>query len=217
MYKRRAVLRSDIVKTIPGTMLCLRQQSWTLFQDYRAVLEKQVMPAGAYTQDETKDAPELLHLSEEDYLKIWIRLPKAGRPQHEDSIDDPVVPLERNLFHWVSDDLRNMYCFRRNNGKQSLVGAIFSLKNAIILVSVYVEDMKMARSTQHMPKMWAKQDQRKSICTTQCHSLIRCIWDVLNEQHKSKTDLVVEKQKVFSKLISSNTDVKIEKKNPKTS
>ena len=82
-------------------------------------------------------------------------------------------------------------------------------------LSVYVDDMKMARSTQHMPKMWAKQARRKSICTTQCHSLIRCILDVLNEQHKSKTDIVVEKQKVFSKLISSSTDVKIEKKNSK--
>ena len=51
----------------------------------------------AYTQVEMKDAPEPLHLSEEGYPKIWIRSPKA-RPPSWDSIDDPVVPLERNLF-----------------------------------------------------------------------------------------------------------------------
>ena len=28
---------------------------------------------------------------------MWTRLPKARRPQNWDSIDDPVVPLERNL------------------------------------------------------------------------------------------------------------------------
>ena len=208
----RAVLRSDIVKDDSGNYAVCTATVLDVISRLAGCSGEASDAAGAYTQDEMKDAPELLHLSEEDYLKIWIRLPKAGRPQHEDSIDDPVVPLERNLFHWGVRRFEKHVLFSGNNGKTSLVGALLSSKNAIILVSVYVEDMRMARSTQHMPKMWAKQDQRKSICTTQCHSLIRCILDVLNEQHKSKTDLVVEKQKVFSKLISSNTDVKIEKK-----
>ena len=51
----------------------------------------------AFTQFEMKDTPDFLHLSREDCPKIWIRLPTARRPQHRDSIDDPVVPLERNL------------------------------------------------------------------------------------------------------------------------
>ena len=36
---------------------------------------------GAYTQVKMKDARELLHLSDEDFPQIWIRLPKAWRPQ----------------------------------------------------------------------------------------------------------------------------------------
>ena len=211
----RAVLRSDTAKDDSGDYAVFTATVLDVISRLPGCSGEASDAVGAYTQDEMKDAPELLHLSEKDYLKIWIRLPKAGRPQHEDSIDDPVVPLERNLFHWGVRRFDKHVLLSENNGKTSLVGALLSSKNAIILVSVYVDDMKMARSTQHMPKMWAKQDQRKSICTTQCHSLIRCILDVLNEQHKSTTDIVVEKQKVFSKMISSNTDVKIEKKNPK--
>ena len=52
----------------------------------------------AYAQVKMKDAPKLLHLSEQDCPKIWIRLPKASRLQNWDSVDDPVVPLERNLY-----------------------------------------------------------------------------------------------------------------------
>ena len=44
-----------------------------------------------------KDAPEL-HLSKEKCLPKWIRIPKARKQQHWDSTDDPVVPLERNLY-----------------------------------------------------------------------------------------------------------------------
>ena len=50
----------------------------------------------AYKQLKIKDAPELLHLSEEYCPKIRTRPPRARRPQICDSIDDPVVPLERN-------------------------------------------------------------------------------------------------------------------------
>ena len=51
----------------------------------------------AHTQVELKDAPEL-HLSEEDCPMVWISLPKDRRHQHWDSIDDPEVPLERDLY-----------------------------------------------------------------------------------------------------------------------
>ena len=46
----------------------------------------------AYTHVKMKDAPEVLHLSEEDCPKIWISLPKARGPKNWDSIDDTVVP-----------------------------------------------------------------------------------------------------------------------------
>ena len=65
----------------------------------------------AYTQVEMTDAPKLFHLSEEEGPKIRTRSPKARIPQHRDSIDDPAVPPERNLYDqplgkkiWESSD-----------------------------------------------------------------------------------------------------------------
>ena len=62
----------------------------------------------AYTQGEMKYAPKLLHLSVQDYPKIGVRIPEARRPQHLDSIDHPVVPLERNHYgHWTLMEEKN--------------------------------------------------------------------------------------------------------------
>ena len=155
-------LRSDIVKDDSGNYAVFTATVLDVISRLLGCSGEASDAAGAYTKDEMKDAPELLHLSEEDYLKIWIRLPKAGRPQHEDSIDDPVVPVERNHFHWldslVGDALRN-----RTMGWNCLLREPYLCRKMRSFLSVYVEDMRMARSTQHMPKMWAKQDQRKSI------------------------------------------------------
>ena len=52
----------------------------------------------AYTQVQMKGAPEPHYLPEEDCPKVWIRLPKARRPQNYDLSDDPVVLLERHLL-----------------------------------------------------------------------------------------------------------------------
>ena len=94
----------------------------------------------AYTQVELKDAPELLHLSEEDCPKIWIRLPKARRLQQWDSIDDPVLPVERNLCgHPLAGLLweRNVENVLFEEGWESVDGgALTSSQNAVILVGV---------------------------------------------------------------------------------
>ena len=83
-------------------------------------------------------------------------MPKARRPQHWVSIDDPLVPLERNLHG------------------HPLAGLLWEKQLEKVLIEercgqvpgwecpylhrkmpVYVDDMKMARVTQNMPKMWA--------------------------------------------------------------
>ena len=95
------MLRSDTVNDDSGNYAVFTATVLDVISRLQGCSGEASDAAGAYRKDEMKDAQELLHLSEEDYLKIWIVLPQAGRPQHEDSIDDPVVPLERNLFHWL--------------------------------------------------------------------------------------------------------------------
>ena len=89
-YKGRVVLKSDIVKDDSGIYAVFTEQGASASHVTSAkVLD--VIPrlpgcsgqasdaASAYTQVTMKDATELLHLSEEDDPKIWIRTPKARK------------------------------------------------------------------------------------------------------------------------------------------
>ena len=55
----------------------------------------------AYTQVKTEDAPKILKITKSECPDMWIRLPRHKWPQSWSSMEDPVVPFERNLF-WSS-------------------------------------------------------------------------------------------------------------------
>ena len=52
----------------------------------------------AYTKVRMEDAPTLLNISKSECPDIWIRLPKHKWPKSWSSMEDPVLPLERNLY-----------------------------------------------------------------------------------------------------------------------
>ena len=52
----------------------------------------------AYTQVKMEDAPTLLKIPKSECPDIWIRLPRHKWPKSWSSMEDPVVPLERNLY-----------------------------------------------------------------------------------------------------------------------
>ena len=52
----------------------------------------------AYTQVKMEDAPKLLKIPKSECPDIWIRPPRHKWPKSWSSIEDPVVPLERNLY-----------------------------------------------------------------------------------------------------------------------
>ena len=52
----------------------------------------------ACTQARMEDAPKLLKIPKSECPDIWIRLPRHTRPKYWSSIEDPVFPLERNLY-----------------------------------------------------------------------------------------------------------------------
>ena len=51
-----------------------------------------------YHQVKMKDAPKLLKIPKSECPDIWIRLPRHKWPKSWSSMEDPVVPLERNLY-----------------------------------------------------------------------------------------------------------------------
>ena len=51
----------------------------------------------AYLQVKMEDAPKLLKIHKSECPDIWIRLPRHKWPKSWSIMEDPVVPLERNL------------------------------------------------------------------------------------------------------------------------
>ena len=49
-------------------------------------------------QVKMEDAPKLLKIPKSESPDIWIRLPRHKWPKSWSSMEDPVVPLERNLY-----------------------------------------------------------------------------------------------------------------------
>ena len=52
----------------------------------------------AFTQVKMEDAHKLLKIPKSECPDIWIRLPRHKWPKSWSTMEDPVVPLERNLY-----------------------------------------------------------------------------------------------------------------------
>ena len=65
------------------------------FQD---VQDKQQMQYPLSLWSKCKIAPKLLKNPKSECPDIWIRLPRHKWPKSPSSMEDPVVPLERNLY-----------------------------------------------------------------------------------------------------------------------
>ena len=107
-YKGRVVLRGDIVKDDSGSYAVFTEQGSSASQMTAAkvmdIISRLPGCAGqaadavsAYFQVKMEDAHKLLKLPKTECPDIWIRLPRHKWPQSWSSMEDPVVPLERNL------------------------------------------------------------------------------------------------------------------------
>ena len=52
----------------------------------------------AYIQVQMEDAPKLFRIPKSECPDFWIRLPRHEWPKSWSNIEDPVVPLERNVY-----------------------------------------------------------------------------------------------------------------------
>ena len=108
-YKGRVVLRGDIVKDNAGSYAVFTEQGSSASQMTAAKIMEIIsrLPGcdgqaadavSAYTQVKMEDAHKLLKIPKSECPDIWIRLPRHKRPKSLSSMEDPVVPLERNLY-----------------------------------------------------------------------------------------------------------------------
>ena len=107
-YKGRVVLRGYIVNDDSGSYAVFTEQGSSASQMTAAKVmdiisrlpgcDGQAADAvSAYTQVKMEDAPKILKIPKSECPDIWICLSRHKWPESWSSIEDPVVPLERNL------------------------------------------------------------------------------------------------------------------------
>ena len=108
-YKGRVVLRGDIVKDDSGCCAVFTEQGSSASQMTAAQImdiisrlpgcDGQAADAvSAKTQVKNGGCSKLLKIPKSECPDIWIRLPRHKWPKSWSSMEDPVVPLERNLY-----------------------------------------------------------------------------------------------------------------------
>ena len=108
-YKGRVVLRGDIVKDDSGSYAVFTEQGSSASQMTAAKImdiisrlpgcDGQAADAvSAKTQVKIEDPQKILNIPKSECPDIWIRLPRHRWPKSWSSMEDPVVPLERNLY-----------------------------------------------------------------------------------------------------------------------
>ena len=153
-YKGRVVLRGDIVKTIQGLMQYSTERGSSASQMTAAKVmdiiswlrgcDGQAADAvSAYTHVKMEDASKLLKIPKSECPHIWIRLPRHTWPRSWSSMEDPVVPLERNLYgHLLAGLLcerqfeKTLIAARLGKGFQLGTSSLYIIKKKIFLICV---------------------------------------------------------------------------------
>ena len=169
-YKGRVVLLRDIVKDDSGSYAVFTEQGSSASQMTAAkvmdIMSRLAGCAGraadavsAYTQVKMEDDPQLLKIPKSECPDIWIRLPRHKWPKSWSSIQDPVVPLERNLYgHPLAGPLweRQFEKILLKYGWEKVFNweCLFVHREKGLFLSVYVDDIKLAGNKQNLDPMW---------------------------------------------------------------
>ena len=113
----------------------------------------------SYTQVKMENAHKLLKIPKSECPDIWVRLPRHKWPKSWSSIEDPVVPLERNLYgHPLAGLLweRQFEKILLQHGweKVSNWKCLFVHRQKGLFLSVYVDNIKLAGKKQNIDPMW---------------------------------------------------------------
>ena len=169
-YKGRVVLRGDIVKDDSGAYAVFSEQRSSASQMTAAKVvdiisrlpgcDGQAADAvSAYTQVKMEDAHKLFKKPKSECPDILIRLPRHNWPKSWSSMEDPVVPLERNLYgHPLAGLLweRQFEKILLQQGweKVSNWECLFVHREKGLFLSVCVDDIKLAGKEQNIDPMW---------------------------------------------------------------
>ena len=106
-----------------------------------------------------EDAHKLLKIPKSECPDIWIRLPRHKWPKSWSSMENPVVPLERNLYgHPLAGLLweRQFEKILLKHGWEKIPNweCLFAHREKGLFLSVYVDDIKLTGKKQNPDSMW---------------------------------------------------------------
>ena len=106
-----------------------------------------------------EDAHKLLKIPKSECPDTWIRLPRHKWPKSWSSMEDPVVPLEKNLYgHPMAGLLweRQFEKILLKHGWEKIPNweCLFVHREKGLFLSVYVNDIKLAGKKQNLDPMW---------------------------------------------------------------
>ena len=168
-YKGRVVFRGDIVKDENGQYAIFTEQGASASNMAAAKFMDAIarMPGndgedsdavGAYTQVRLSDAAKLL--GKDDVItETWISLPPHRRPKSWANIQDPVCPLELNLYgHPLAGLLWEIHqeSILLKSGFVKVKGweCLYVNRPKMLFISAYVDDYKMAGKKCNIKPMW---------------------------------------------------------------
>ena len=198
-YKGRVVLRGDIVKDDSGSYAVFTEHGSSASQmtvskimDIIARLPgcngQAADAVSAYTQVKMEDAHKFLKIPKSECPDIWIRLPRHKWPKSWSSMEDPVVPLERNLYGHLLAGLLWEEQFEKvllKHGWEKIPNweCLFVHRQKGLFLSVYVDDIKLAGKNTILIRC-GKYLIKKLIWENQHLSLIMYTWSALNVNAK---------------------------------
>ena len=109
--------------------------------------------------EKMEDAHKLLKIPKSECPDIWIRLLRHKWSKPWSSMEDPVVPLERNLYgHPLAGLLweRQFEKILLKHGWEKIPNweCLFVHRQKRLFLSVYVDDIKLAGKKQNIDPMW---------------------------------------------------------------
>ena len=169
-YKGRVVLRGDVVKDDSGSYAVFTEQRPSASQMTAAEImdiisrfpgcDGQAADAvSAYTQVKMEDAHKLFQIPKSECPDIWIRQPRHKWPKSWSSMEDPGVPLERNLYgHRLAGLLweKQLEKILLKHGWEKIPNweCLFVHRVQRLFLSVYVDDIKLAGKKHNIDPMW---------------------------------------------------------------
>ena len=169
-YKGRVVLRGDIVKDDSGSYAVFTEQGSSASQMTAAKVMDIIsrLPGcvgqaadavSACIQVKMEDAPKLLKIPKSECPDLRIRLPRHKWPKSWSSMEDPVVPLERNLYGHPLAGLLWERQFEKillqtRLGRFPNWDCLFVHRENGLFLYVYVDDIKLAGKKQNNNRVW---------------------------------------------------------------